>query len=212
MIDFNDFPKNIDGAQRYAIGISGAAETGHCSITAFDDTVRLAQEIAKRGFILVTGATSGVPFWAAKAAKEAGGFVIGLSPAASRAHHVKSYRLPTEYHDLIIYTGFDYAGRDLLLARAADAMVTICGRTGTLHEFTTAFEDGVPQGVLLGSGGVADMIPDILGASHRGSRTVVFDRDPIALLNSLVAAIDAERAHTSHVAEANLGTVRPDAA
>lgn len=202
MIDFENLPKTEHGHQRYAIGISGAAETGHCSVTAFEDTVRLGQEIAKRGLILVTGATSGVPLWAAKAAKEAGGFVIGLSPAASRVHHVKSYKLPTEYHDLIIYTGFNYAGRDLLLARAADAMVTICGRTGTLHEFTTAFEDGVPQGVLLGSGGVADMLPDILKTSHRGSSTVVFERDPVALLNSLIAAIDAERAALAKAAEA----------
>lgn len=204
MIDFSKLPEPTNGHQRYAIGISGAAETGHCSITAFDDTVRFGQEVAKRGFILVTGATSGVPFWAAKACHEAGGFVMGLSPAASRAHHIKTYKLPTEFHDLIIYTGFDYAGRDLLLARAADAMVTICGRTGTLHEFTTAFEDGVPQGVLLGSGGVADMIPDILSTSHRGSRTVVFDRDPVNLLNSLIVAIDAERAHLAKIAEANL--------
>lgn len=211
MIDVASLPEQIPGVQRYAFGVSGAAETGHCSVTAYDDTIKLGAEIARRGFILVTGATSGVPLWAAKGAKEAGGFVLGLSPAASRAHHVKTYRLPTEYHDLIVYTGFDYAGRDLLLARAADAMVTICGRTGTLHEFTTAFEDGVPQGVLLGSGGVADMIPDLLTASHRGSRTVIFDRDPLKLLDSLVAAIDAERARMAQVAERNLGT-HPDAA
>jgi uncharacterized protein (TIGR00725 family) len=193
MIDYSDLPHTKK--QPYAIAISGAAETGHCSVTAFDDTVKMAQEIARRGMILVTGATSGVPYWAAKAAKEAGGYVIGLSPAASRAHHVKSYRLPTDYHDLIIYTGFDYAGRDLLLARAADAMITVCGRTGTLHEFTTAFEDGIPQGVLLGSGGTADMIPDILSASHRGSHSIVLERDPVALISSLVAAIDQHRAH-----------------
>jgi uncharacterized protein (TIGR00725 family) len=200
MIDFKDLPNFQSGKQPYAIAISGAAETGHCSVTAFDDTVK----IARRGMILVTGATSGVPYWAARAAKEAGGFVLGLSPAASRAHHVKTYRLPTDYHDLIIYTGFDYAGRDLLVSRAADAVITICGRTGTLHEFTTSFEDGLPQGVLLGSGGVADMLPDILSASHRGNRTVVFERDPLALVASLVAAIDAERARLDAVAEGRL--------
>lgn len=204
MIDFKDLPNFQSGKQPYAIAISGAAETGHCSVTAFDDTVKIAQEIARRGMILVTGATSGVPYWAARAAKEAGGFVLGLSPAASRAHHVKTYRLPTDYHDLIIYTGFDYAGRDLLVSRAADAVITICGRTGTLHEFTTSFEDGLPQGVLLGSGGVADMLPDILSASHRGNRTVVFERDPLALVASLVAAIDAERARLDTVAEGRL--------
>lgn len=206
MMDFGDLPHYENGKQPYAIAISGAAETGHCSITAFDDTVKIAQDIARRGMILITGATTGVPLWAAKGAKEAGGFVIGLSPAASRAHHVKTYKLPTEYHDLIIYTGFDYAGRDLLVSRAADAVITVCGRTGTLHEFTTSFEDGLPQGVLLGSGGVADMLPDILSASHRGNRTVVFERDPLALVASLVAAIDAERARLDMIVEGRLGT------
>ena len=63
----------------------------------------------------------------AKGAKEAGGIVIGLSPAVSKAAHVKSYRLPLDYHDLIVYTGFDYAGRNLLLTRSADAINPFIG-------------------------------------------------------------------------------------
>jgi ATP-dependent exoDNAse (exonuclease V) beta subunit len=50
--------------------------------------------------------------------------------------------------DWIIYTGFGYPGRDLLITRSSDAVICGCGRIGTIHEFTVAFEDGKPIGVL----------------------------------------------------------------
>ena len=92
---------------KYKICVSGAAVTDISTPGTTEKAEAIGRLIAERGMILVTGATTGIPFWAAKGAKEAGGMVIGLSPAASKAAHVKSYRLPTEYHDLIIYTGVD---------------------------------------------------------------------------------------------------------
>lgn len=175
---------------RYKICISGAAETGHCAIDALEKAEILGREVARRGYVLVTGATIGVPYWAAKGAKLAGGTVIGISPAASEAAHVKSYHLPTDYHDLIIYTGFEYSGRNLLLIRSSDAIVTICGRIGTLNEFTIAFEDQKVIGVLEKTGGSADMMRDILEKSHRGMGRVIFNDDPIALLDRVAEAIE----------------------
>ncbi|TSC81240.1 MAG: hypothetical protein G01um101419_854 [Parcubacteria group bacterium Gr01-1014_19] len=121
---------------KYKICVSGAAETGHCAIDALEKAEQIGRVIAEAGMVLVTGATTGIPYWSAKGAKEAGGMVIGLSPAASEAAHIRSYKLPTDYHDVIVYTGFDYAGRNLLLTRSADAIINICGRLGTLNEFT----------------------------------------------------------------------------
>ena len=177
---------------KYKICVSGAAETGHCAVDALEKAQVLGQEIAKRGFILVTGATTGVPYWAAKGAKSAGGFVVGFSPAASKLAHVKTYRLPTDYHDVIIFTGFEYAGRNLILARSADAVITICGRIGTLNEFTIAFEDQKPIGILEGSGGMADMLRDIVSKSHRGPGKIAFDSDPKNLLEKLTQLIELE--------------------
>lgn len=175
---------------RYKICISGAAETGHCSPDAAHKAEIMGREIACAGLVLVTGATVGIPYWAAKGAKEAGGLVIGLSPASSEIAHVKTYRLPVDYHDVIVYTGFEYAGRNLLLTRAADAIITICGRVGTLNEFTIAFEDKKPNGVLEGTGGAADMIRDILKKSKRGFQKTVFSRDPKELLQKVIELID----------------------
>src|SRR3989344_505004 len=94
---------------RCKIGVSGAAETGFCATDAVEKAEFMGREIAKAGLVLVTGATTGIPYWAAKGAKEEGGFVVGISPAASEADHIKSYRLPIDYHDLLIFTGFDYS-------------------------------------------------------------------------------------------------------
>ncbi len=176
---------------KYKICISGSAATEVATPGTMEKTEAMGRMIAERGMVLVTGATTGIPFWAAKGAKEAGGIVIGLSPAASKLAHVKSYHLPTDYHDLIVYTGFDYSGRNLLLTRTADAVITICGRVGTLNEFTIAFEDKKPQGVLTGTGGESDEIERILTIAHRGMGKVVFDADPKTLLDKVVAMIEA---------------------
>ncbi|MBD3282313.1 MAG: hypothetical protein GF387_01775, partial [Candidatus Portnoybacteria bacterium] len=138
---------------KYKISVSGAAETGHCKSDALDKAKEVGKEIVRQNGVLVTGATSGIPYWSAIGAKEEGGIVIGLSPAASLASHKRAYRLPTDYHDIVIYTGFEYAGRNLLLTRSSDGVIVICGRMGTLNEFTIAFEDKKPIGILLETGG-----------------------------------------------------------
>ncbi len=172
---------------KFKIAISGAAETEFMEMNAMEEVNTLGKLIAEAGMVTVTGATTGAPYWAAKAAKEAGGIVIGISPAATKREHVKTYGLPVDYHDLILYTGFGYSGRNLLFTRAADAVITVCGRIGTLNEFTDAFEDGKPQGVLLGTGGTTDDIEKILQDAHRGTGLVAFDKDPKALFEKVVA-------------------------
>mgnify|MGYP005681470537 CR=1 FL=1 len=179
---------------KYKICVSGASETGHCSKDAIALAEATGREIALAGMVLVTGATIGIPYWAAKGAKEAGGMVIGLSPASSEISHVKTYRLPTDYHDLIVYTGFEYSGRNLLLTRSSDAVITICGGIGTLNEFTIAYEDHKPNGVLEGSGGAADMIREILIRSKRGYQKTVFSSEPKALIKKLVPIIKTKEA------------------
>lgn len=175
------------------VAVSGASETGHCAIDAHEKAEQIGREIAKAGMILVTGATTGIPYWAAKGAKEEGGIVIGFSPAASEAAHVKTYHLPLDYHDVIIYTGFEYAGRNLILTRSANAVIVVCGRIGTLNEFTIAFEDKRPIGVLTGTGGMADRLEGILEDAHRGPGKVMFSNDPADLIAKVGEAITKEK-------------------
>jgi uncharacterized protein (TIGR00725 family) len=175
------------------IAVSGAAQTGICTEDIKDLAMKVGKEIVKQGCVLITGATTGAPHLAAKGAKEAGGISIGFSPAASRDSHVKTYKLPTDAFDVIVYTGFDYAGRNLLMTRAADGLILLCGRMGTLNEFTIAFEDQKPIGVLEGSGGTADRIRDLVRMPFRGKKTIVYDQDPKKLVAKLIKAIKKGR-------------------
>jgi len=138
--------ENINASYlKYKICISGAAEIEHAPAGTVEKAIEVGRLVAEHGMVLMTGATTGIPYWAAKGAKEAGGIVIGLSPAVSKISHLKTYHLPIDYHDLIIYTGFDYSGRNLLLTRSSDAVITLYGRIGTLNEFTIAFEEKKPR-------------------------------------------------------------------
>ncbi len=178
---------------KYKITVSGAAETGHCSPNALELTKELGRQIIGQGAVLITGATTGAPYWAAIGAKDVGGFVIGVSPAASEVEHVRKYRLPIDYHDMIVHTGFGYAGRNLFLTRIADAVIVSCGRMGTLNEFTIAFEDQKPIGVLTGTGGTADQIKEIVRRAHRGPGKIVYDNDPKRLVQKLIQLIRKEK-------------------
>ena len=94
---------------------------------------------------------------------------------------------------MIVYTGFDYSGRNLLLTRSADAVVIGCGRMGTLNEFTIAFEDQKPIGVLVETGGTADLIQKIVEESHRGPGNIVYNPDPKKLIEELIELIRKEK-------------------
>ena len=175
--------------------VSGSA-ANNCGPQAFKKAYMVGYYIVKHGGILVTGATIGIPEWAtrgaAKAAKEMGinGVVsIGLSPAGSKREHVRKYHLPTRHMDVIIYTGFDYSGRNLLMTRSADSVIEICGRVGTLNEFTIAFEDRKPCGVLLGTGGAVEEIPRLLGVAKRGHKNVIYGTDPETLVKQVIREV-----------------------
>lgn len=177
----------------YKIAVSGAARLGACPKCATELAREIGKEIVRQGCVLVTGATTGIPYYSAKGCKEVGGLSIGFSPAVSRIAHTKTYKLPVDAFDVIIYTGFDYAGRNLLMTRAADGVIVICGRMGTLNEFTIAFEDQKPIGILVGSGGTADRIDDLLRTPFRGHKKIVYESDPKKLVEKLIKLIKKER-------------------
>lgn len=153
----------------------------------------LGKAIAENGAILTSGATTGFPLWVAAGAKEAGGFSIGLSPAANEREHVEVYGLPLDYMDLIVYTGFGYSGRNLLLTRSSDAVIIGCGRVGTINEFTVAFEDGKLIGVLEGPWLTDEVIRDIMVKGHRPSDRVIFDADPKNLVKRVIETVMTEK-------------------
>jgi uncharacterized protein (TIGR00725 family) len=180
----------------YQICVSGAAKGD-----SVEEGKLLAAElgvaIAKAGHALMTGATIGLPNYAAEAYKKAGGTMsVGLSPAASKVEHVMKYRLPTLAYDTILYTGLHYVGRDTLLITSSDAVVSIGGRLGTLHEFTIAMETDTPIGFLQGAGGVSEEIQTLMGLAHplRSGAMVTFNESSAELIKDLTDHLDIEHA------------------
>jgi uncharacterized protein (TIGR00725 family) len=168
------------------ICVSGSAEMSGLPPHVHESAKIIGAAIANRGGVTMSGATTGYPFWAAKGAKEAGGVSIGLSPAQNEREHVEGYKLPLDYMDLIIYTGFGYPGRDLLLVRSSDAVITGPGRIGTFHEFMVAYETGMPMGVLESDDwDTDDILKEILAKSTRPSEHIIFDKDPEKLVERI---------------------------
>jgi hypothetical protein len=155
----------------------------------------LGESLAKAGHTLLTGATIGLPNYAAKGYKSAGGKMsLGISPASSKVEHIMKYRLPTEAYDAILYTGMHYVGRDGLLIESADAVLSIGGRLGTLHEFTIAMETDTPIGFLHGAGGISDEINHLMEITqpHRSGSAVYFSSSADELIEQLTK-------HLNHV-------------
>jgi uncharacterized protein (TIGR00725 family) len=179
----------MKSGNRITISVSGAAEIAHCGPSVIPVAKELGREIARQGCQIITGATSGFPMYAAEGAKEVGGFSFGLSPAASKKEHTEVYRLPLKAMDAVVYTGFGFPGRDLMLVRSSDAIVIGCGRIGTIHEFTVAWEANMPLGILEGEWATDEVIRTIIKNSNRTNPYIIFEKDPKILVAKLVEMV-----------------------
>jgi uncharacterized protein (TIGR00725 family) len=183
--------KNDKFTFKYNIAVSGSATLNKCTKTTKDKISELGEEIAKNNCALISGATSGVPHLASLACRDAGGFNVGFSPAASKIAHVKTYKLPVDPYDIIIYTGMDYSGRDTIMTKSADAVIIANGRVGTMHEFLVAFETGKIVGVLTETGGVADYIKYFVQNSGRKPKfPIIYSNNPRILIKKVIREIE----------------------
>jgi len=178
---------------KYKIGVSGAEVTDHCNQAAGEKAREIGRQIALHKGALFTGACWGMPYEAAVGAKEAGGLSIGVSPAISQEAHFKEFEMPTDNFDLVFYTGYGFSARNVWLMRMADAVIFICGRMGTLNEFTICFEDDRLIGILEGTGGTADMVKEIVESASKGPGRIIYEKDPKKLVSKICQAIDKER-------------------
>lgn len=177
---------------KFSICVSGAAG-GDSIAESHSLAERIGVSIAKRGHITVTGATVGLPFYAAKGAKVAGGVSIGYSPASTVREHLRKYRLPCNYFDYISYTGTHYMGRDLTMVQSADAVICVGGRLGTLNEFIMAIEMHKVVGVLVDSGGSSDVIRELVELLQpQFKHLIVFESNPEYLVERITGILNGE--------------------
>ncbi|HEU4873021.1 MAG TPA: hypothetical protein VFT44_07975 [Pyrinomonadaceae bacterium] len=180
---------------RIKIGVMGSAapdsarlETGNTLVAKAE---RLAQVIAAKDVVLLTGATTGIIYVVGKTAHEAGGFHIGISPGSNEREHVELYKLPLDACDTLIYTGFGLKGRNVVLVRSCDIVLFVAGAMGSLNEFTIAHDEGKIIGCLTGTGGVADESEYLLQRfGKRGIAARVFqNEDPERLIEDCMNAL-----------------------
>jgi len=176
--EVTDFP-------RMTVGVMGSAG-GSIPEEAYATMRTLGAEIARRGWVLLTGACPGIPQEAVLGAKSEGGLVVGISPALNFREHVAGYKSPSRGYDAIIYTGNGLMGREIENIRSCDVVVFAGGRSGTLGEFAIAFDEGKMLGVLTGTGGITEHLETIVDLLDKDTGAVVCSNsDPVALLDEL---------------------------
>jgi uncharacterized protein (TIGR00725 family) len=182
-----------------AIGVMGSA-SGSLDARTLAKCERLGRAIAESGAVLVTGACPGFPYAAARGAKAAGGLVVGISPALSEAEHIRRFHSPVAGFDVLVYTGSGLMGREVINIRSSDLVVIVGGQSGTLGEFAIAYDEGRLIGVLAGTGGVADMIDDVVSRlTKQTGAHVIYDGDPVVLVERLIDYYRTTHARRPHV-------------
>ena len=115
------------------IAVIGA---GKCSKKLRDMAAEVGKYIAENEGVVVCGGMGGIMEGAAKGAKEANGITIGILPTENKGD-------ANEFIDYAIPTGFGEA-RNIIVVRAADAVVAFPGKYGTLTEMAFALNLGKP--------------------------------------------------------------------
>jgi uncharacterized protein (TIGR00725 family) len=137
----------MDVNKRIRIGVIGGAQPEEQWRQAAG---KIGELIATRGGILVCGGLGGVMESAAKGAKQAGGFTVGILPG-------QSARDANPYIDLAVATGLGYT-RNSLVVLNSDVLIAVDGQYGTLSEIAYGLIYG-KKVIGLGSWDVAGVTP-----------------------------------------------------
>lgn len=119
--------------QKKVIAVIGGRNADNSMLETAEDVGR---RIAKKGALLVCGGLGGVMEAAARGAKEAGGITVGILP---QEHKDDANR----HIDIPVATGLGI-GRNIIIARTADALIAVGGEYGTLSEIAFGLQLGKP--------------------------------------------------------------------
>lgn len=173
------------------VGVMGSAG-GSIPKHARQKAYELGRAIAGHDCVLVTGACPGLPYEAVRGCRQSGGMIVGISPALNLHEHITRYRSPYQEFDVLIYTGDGLMGREVTGIRSCDVVILIGGRSGTLGEFSIAYDEGKLIGVLEGTGGVADHVGDIVRiVAKKTGAALIADSDPQQLMTRLLRSYRA---------------------
>src|SRR5665648_1161283 len=179
------YAKNVK-ALPLQFGVMGAA-SGYLSEEVREQAYLVGKAIAEREMVLITGAAPGLPYESARGIHAGGGISVGISPALSLDEHRYVYDSPADVFDVMIYTGSGLMGREIVNIRSTDVVILIGGHSGTLGEFAIAYDEGKLIGILQGTGGIADIVPELVTAIDKETgSSIIYDPDPSRLIDRAV--------------------------
>ncbi len=111
------------------IGVIGGRD---CSAEIYNLAFEVGQLIAQNGYGLVCGGMGGVMEAAAKGCRQEGGLTVGILPTDSSSS-------ANPYIEIAIPTGIGIA-RNLMVVLAAEGLIAIDGKYGTLSEIAYALQ------------------------------------------------------------------------
>ena len=138
------------------IGVVGSMADLRYGKKLEEAAAQLGQTIAETGYTLIFGAerdSDSLPTVAARAAKKAGGLVVGVS-----------YEKGLDVYDndacsVVIATGLVRGGgREMVQSLCCDGVIAIAGGSGTLNEVSVAYQAGIPVVCMTGYGGWSETL------------------------------------------------------
>jgi hypothetical protein len=179
------------------IGVMGSAG-GDITADHLELAHRLGRRIAQRDCVIVTGACPGLPHAAALGVHEEGGISLGVSPAHSREEHVEVFESPLEPYTTIVFTGSGLMGREVHNIHSSDFVLFVGGRSGTLGEFSIAYDEGKLIGILRNSGGISNDFAGIAQLVRKSTgAAIVEDDDPERLVDTCLERYVSEQRPSS---------------
>lgn len=143
--------------RKYQIGVMGsAADLNYAKqIEVIAETV--GRLVAQNNGVLLFGAekdTDSLSTAACRGAKSAGGLTVGIT-------YGKGKDIWEQDADIIVPTGLERGGgRELVLALACDAIITVGGGSGTLTEVAIAYQADIPVIAITDTGGWSEKLAD----------------------------------------------------
>lgn len=192
-------PRSHSRRTRIVFGVMGGAADENP--VELDDAMEIiGTRIAQRGHVTLTGACPGLPESAARGARAEGGLTVGISSYRTLEEHIASGS-PSDF-DVLQVTELplahrgrgrpNYMGREIDNIERSDVVIVAGGRFGTLGELAIALEEQRPIGVLTGTGGIADVVKEIVAASTKAGKPpgapVIYDSNPSRLVARLEQA------------------------
>lgn len=169
--------------KKFKIGVFGSNDQ-ELSASVIAKAKQIGKELANYSIIIITGASSGLPYHAAQEAAKKGTEVWGYSPVNGLENQKKF--APND--DISIYKklifvpknflfssnlGVSKKYRNVISTANCDAGIIVSGRWGTLNEFTNLYDMGKIIGVLTRTGGIADELPQLTQKISKKSKAKI---------------------------------------